>query len=179
MTGVPRALARAFPDEVEYHRDDPTVIATPTERILVPTPIRAVVRILKEIDPEPTFNVVDLGCGDGRFVIAAAYLYGCTGVGVDIRPDVLKVARNKAEELGVGDRVEFIEEDVRNVNPEDLNPDVVYMYLMPSLLAEIRDDLLKADALVISNLFPVPGLRADREIRLDEFRKAYVYDLRG
>ncbi len=179
MTEVPRALARTFPDEVEYHRNDLTVITTPTERILIPTPIRAVVKILKEVDPAPTFNVVDLGCGDGRFVIAAAYLYGCTGVGVDIRPDVLEVARSKAEKLRVDDKVRFIEEDVRNVDLKDLDPDVVYLYLMPSLLAEIKDDLLGTDALIISNLFPVPGLRADREIRLDEFRKAYVYDLRG
>ncbi len=179
MTRVPRPLKEAFPNEVEYHRDDPTLLTTPTERVLVPTPIEAVVKILEELGPEGDHRVADLGCGDGRFVIAAAYLYGCDGVGIDVREDVLRIAREKARELGVSGRVTFVRGDVRELHPEELDADLIYMYLMPSILAELRDALLGSGAVVVSNLFPIPGLRADREIRLDEFRKAYVYDLRG
>jgi cyclopropane fatty-acyl-phospholipid synthase-like methyltransferase len=37
--------------------------------------------------------VYDLGCGDGRIVIAAAKTYGAPGVGIDIDPDRIREAK--------------------------------------------------------------------------------------
>ena len=37
--------------------------------------------------------VYDLGCGDGRMVIAAAKKYGTRGVGVDLDPARIREAR--------------------------------------------------------------------------------------
>ena len=44
----------------------------------------AVQMMLKLADVKKSDVVYDLGCGDGRIVIAAAKIYGARGVGVDL-----------------------------------------------------------------------------------------------
>src|ERR1700686_1645370 len=53
--------------------------------------------------------VYDLGCGDGRIVIAAAKEYGAHGVGIDINPERVKEARENAAKAGVTNLVRFEE----------------------------------------------------------------------
>ena len=72
--------------------------------------------------------VYDLGCGDGRLVIAAA-LQGCRGVGIDIDPERIAEARENAKRQGVDHLVEFREQDVFTVDLSEA--DVVLMYLLP------------------------------------------------
>ncbi|WP_456436639.1 SAM-dependent methyltransferase [Methanopyrus sp.] len=168
-------LLDEFPDEVEYHRSDGHVVTCPTELYFVPTPIETVVRILRKLELTPENRVVDLGCGDGRFVISAAYLYGCEGVGVDVREDVFELALTKSETLGVDDKTIFIHSDVRDVDLRELDPDVVFVYLVPSLLEEISEELVSCGATIVSYTFEVPGLGAPEVLRLDDLRRAYVY----
>lgn len=47
--------------------------------------------------------VLDLGCGDGRWVVAAA-LRGCTSRGLDLNEDLLEKGRCAATEAGVSIR---------------------------------------------------------------------------
>ncbi len=56
--------------------------------------------------------VYDLGCGDGKIVIAAARTYGARGVGIDIDPERIKEATANAKEAGVADKVRFILGDI-------------------------------------------------------------------
>ena len=51
--------------------------------------------------------VYDLGCGDGRIVIAAAKEFGARGVGVDLDPQRIQEAQANATRAGVADRVTF------------------------------------------------------------------------
>lgn len=44
--------------------------------------------------------VLDLGCGDGRWVVAAARR-GCTGHGLDLNEDLLQKGHRAAAEAGV------------------------------------------------------------------------------
>src|SRR4249920_2675374 len=53
--------------------------------------------------------VYDLGCGDGKIVIAAAKRFGARGVGIDIDPDRIREAVENARRAGVSDRVKFVQ----------------------------------------------------------------------
>lgn len=74
--------------------------------------------------------VYDLGCGDGRILVAAAKKYGCRAVGVDL--DRLRVAESRANALknGVADLITVKQMDALKV---DLRPaTVVTLYLSPT-----------------------------------------------
>ena len=60
----------------------------------VPTTNDAVEAMLKLADVTSSDTVFDLGCGDGRIVIAAAKLRGARGVGIDINP--VRVSESRA-----------------------------------------------------------------------------------
>jgi ubiquinone/menaquinone biosynthesis C-methylase UbiE len=84
--------------------------------------------------------VYDLGCGDGRIVIAAAKEFGARGVGVDLDPRRIQEARAHADRAGVGDRVTFRVEDV--LDADIRNATVVTLFLSPELNARLRPKLL-------------------------------------
>ena len=72
--------------------------------------------------------VYDVGCGDGRIVIAAARQFGTRGVGVDIEPYWIEESRRNAELAGCADLVTFHVQDALTV---DLSPaTVVMLYLV-------------------------------------------------
>eukprot|EP00638_Chattonella_subsalsa_P008739 CAMPEP_0117743780 /NCGR_PEP_ID=MMETSP0947-20121206/6352_1 /TAXON_ID=44440 /ORGANISM="Chattonella subsalsa, Strain CCMP2191" /LENGTH=151 /DNA_ID=CAMNT_0005560573 /DNA_START=6 /DNA_END=461 /DNA_ORIENTATION=+ len=53
-------------------------------------------------------TVVDIGCGDGRVLVAAAKLTGCRGVGVDIAEECLSLATKMASQEGVSSQLDFV-----------------------------------------------------------------------
>jgi len=80
--------------------------------------------------------VYDLGSGDGRIVIRAAKKYGVRGVGIEIDPDLVRRSRLKAGDEGVGDLVEFRDQDALTV---DVSPaTVVTLYMLPDFNAKLR-----------------------------------------
>ena len=56
--------------------------------------------------------VVDLGCGDGRWLIVAAARFGWRGVGYDINDELLARGREAAIAARVAERVTFIRNDL-------------------------------------------------------------------
>ena len=54
---------------------------------------------------------LDLACGSGELLSTWARDHGVTGLGVDLNPDFVAAARARADELGVSDRVRFVEAD--------------------------------------------------------------------
>jgi cyclopropane fatty-acyl-phospholipid synthase-like methyltransferase len=98
--------------------------------------------------------VYDLGCGDGRIVIAAARDFGARGVGIEISPEHTAEARAKARRAGVARRVEIRQQDLFDT---DLSPaTVVAIYLLPEVNLRLRPKLLKElkpGARVVSHSF--------------------------
>ncbi|KAJ8598479.1 hypothetical protein CTAYLR_001328 [Chrysophaeum taylorii] len=73
----------------------------------------------------PGKRVVDLGCGDGRW-LAAARSFGCQGVGVDLDAAAVEAARHDLEARGL----DGIQLRVQDLFQADLNSfDVVIAYL--------------------------------------------------
>lgn len=102
----------------------------PPRYILAPylaTPPEVVDRMLDVAGVRETDCVYDLGCGDGRVVIAAARR-GARGVGIDIESYWVAESNRNAAAAGVADRVRFAAEDALSV---DLVPaTVVFLYLV-------------------------------------------------
>jgi SAM-dependent methyltransferase len=107
----------------------------------VPTPHEVVDAMLKMAKVTKDDVVYDLGCGDGRIVIAAAKQYGARGVGIDLDPDRIKEARENAEKAGVTDKVKFIEGDLFQQDLSDAS--VVTLYLLSELNMRLRPKLFK------------------------------------
>ena len=100
--------------------------------------------------------VYDLGCGDGRIVIAAAKEFGARGVGVDLDPQRIREAQANAARAGVADRVTFRVQDVFDT---DIQPaTVVTLFLSPELNARLRPKLtsqLKPGSRIVSDRYGI------------------------
>lgn len=134
----------------------------------VATPMLVVDRMLELAGVRAESVVFDLGCGDGRVVVAAAQEYGARGVGIDIDPARIAEARIRAREAGVEERVRFYEQDIFEA---DISPaTVVYLYLYPDsnrLLRPFLEERLKPGTTVVCHDFLMPGWR-ERLIDLHE-----------
>jgi protein-L-isoaspartate O-methyltransferase len=86
-------------------------------------------------------TVMDLGSGDGRIVFAAAESNATVrGIGVDIDAKLVKQAAERAEALGLSERVRF---EHRNAFDADLTQaDVIFMWFFPELMRLIRVKIL-------------------------------------
>lgn len=82
--------------------------------------------------------VYDLGCGDGRIVIAAAKL-GARAVCVDIDPLRIADAQENARGEGVAERIQFRNEDLFAVDLRDAT--VVMLFLSPEFNLRLRERL--------------------------------------
>lgn len=128
--------------------------------IWVPTPERAVERMMALARVGPDDFVIDLGSGDGRIVIAAGR-QGARGFGVDLDADMVRLAQERARQAGVAERVKF---HVRDIFKTDLKPaSVVTLYLLPELNAKLRPELLKLTpgTRIVANAFDMGEWEAD------------------
>lgn len=108
--------------------------------IYVPTPQEVVDGMLKLAKVGKNDVVYDLGCGDGRIVVAAARL-GARSVGIDIDPIRIREAAENIRVAGVGDRAKLIEGDLFTTDISEAT--VVTLYLLSRLNLKLRPKLLK------------------------------------
>jgi precorrin-6B methylase 2 len=137
--------------------------------IFVPTPEDVVDQMLKLANVHKGDVVYDLGCGDGRTVIAAAKIPGVRAVGIDINPERIKESLENAQKAGVMDRATFRNEDLFEANIKEAT--VVTLYLLQSLNVKLRPKLwkeLKPGTRVVSHDFDMGDWKPDKQIDLDE-----------
>jgi len=132
---------------------------TPTVKpdvIWVPTDDQVVTAMLKLANVTKRDVVYDLGCGDGKIVIAAARQFGARGVGIEIDPEKVKEARAAVRAAGVGDRVTIIEGNIFDPNIKIGDATVVTLFLLQSLNEKLRPRLqaeLEPGTRIVSNAF--------------------------
>lgn len=136
-------------------------MSKPPLHILAPyvaTPHEVVERMIRLAAVEPGDVVYDLGCGDGRVVIAAAQR-GATGVGIDIEPYWVEQSRSSAAAAGVSHLTRFEHGDAVVM---DLSPaSVVFLYLVhwsTQLVAQKLFNGVRPGTRVVSHSFPIAAL---------------------
>jgi SAM-dependent methyltransferase len=129
----------------------------------VPTPPEVVDRMLALARVGPNDVVYDLGCGDGRIVIAAARKYGARGVGVDIDPVRINESIANARKAGVEKLVTFKVQDAMQTDVSDAT--VVTLYLLSFANVQLRPILekqLRPGARIVSHNFGMGNWEPDQ-----------------
>ena len=140
----------------------------------VPTTEAAVNAMLKLADVKKTDIVYDLGCGDGRIVIAAAKEFGARGVGIDINPERIQEAEENAKKAGVTNLVRFEENDLFDADIHEAT--VVTLFLLNSVNLKLRPKLLKdlkPGTRIVSNTFGMGDWKPYKELTLADTADDY------
>jgi SAM-dependent methyltransferase len=130
------------------------------------TPPLAVSKMMEVAEVGPGDVVADLGCGDGRIVIAAARR-GARGVCVEWNGELIAAARDGAAFAGVRDRIEFRQEDLFKTDLRGVT--VVALFLWPSVNERLRPMLLRdlgPGARVVSYVHGIAGWEPDAQERV-------------
>ena len=109
--------------------------------------------------------VFDLGCGDGRIVIAAARDYKARALGVDLDPRRIRDSNRNAKKAKVTDMVEFRKGDALQTDVRQAS--VVTLFLLESVNVRLRPRLfaqLKPGTRVVSNSFNMRDWKPDKQI---------------
>jgi hypothetical protein len=108
--------------------------------VYVPTPQIVVDEMLRMAKIGPKDFLIDLGSGDGRFVITAAKKFGARGFGVDLDTYLLRIANQTAQKEGVSDRARFVEQNLFETDLSEAT--VVSSYLLPQMNVKLRPKIL-------------------------------------
>lgn len=138
----------------------------------VPTQEECVAEMLKMAEVTAQDIVYDLGCGDGRIVVAAAKR-GARAVGIDINPVRIKESNENAKKAQVTDKVKFIQQNLFQADISEAT--VLTLYLLPEVNLRLRPKLLqelRPGTRIVSHDFHMGKWKADKS-----FQKGYYFDI--
>ncbi|MGL4423170.1 MAG: TIGR03000 domain-containing protein [Gemmataceae bacterium] len=120
--------------------------ANPEDKVVirfVPTPADVVSRMVELAKVTKDDVVYDLGCGDGRIVIAAVKEGNAKkGIGIDLDPERVKESKEAVKAAKLDDKVEIRQGDVLDI--KDLSDATVVMMYMGDELGELLKPKLLA-----------------------------------
>lgn len=133
----------------------------------VPTRQKDVERFINIANIKPDDKVYDLGCGDGRLILAAAEI-GAKSVGFEISlfPYLVAKVTKLARRL---DNCQIIYKSFWSANLSDA--DIIYVFLMPHVNRRIINKLekeLKPGTKIISYTFPIEGWKPEKIDHVDQ-----------
>jgi len=175
LAAVPPPSLGQNPDSLTLPSFTPVPLSSPVDTSVeadvpfVRSPKETVVKMLELANVGPDDVVYDLGSGDGRIPITAAQEFGARGVGIEIRPDLVKKARSRAETLGVADKVAFRQGDLFEADFSDAS--VVTLYLLPDVNTKLRPmlfDQLAPGARVVSHGFDMDAWTPDSTVTVGD-----------
>jgi len=141
-----------------------------------PTDRETVQRILFLADVQRGEHVVDLGCGDGRIVVAAARAFGARATGVEIDPFRVLWGRAAILFAGVRGRARIVR---GNMYAHDVSSaDVVILFLSATANFKLQTRLrreLRPGARVVSYYHPFWGWTPDETGEASGGYPIYLY----
>jgi len=136
-------VERGNETRVERANEPASPKAEPTRRApdvpYEPSPEHVVTEIIRLARLVPGDVLYDLGCGDGRIVIAAVQKPDVRGVCVDIDPERIAESRENARRAKVEDRITFLTQDLFATDIRDAT--VVTLFLWPKVNLKLRPKL--------------------------------------
>lgn len=143
----------------------------------VPSKMRVVQKMIEAAKLKPKETVFDLGCGDGRLLIAAEKKEKVKTVGFEIAPLIFLLAflnkfirRSKAKLCFKS----MFSANLRRAN-------VIFCYLLPNVMPRLAEKIkkeCKRGTRIISNTFHIPGLKPYKIFKKDPLTgmpSIYVY----
>lgn len=127
-----------------------------------PTPDPVIDAFLPWLDLAPDSLFIDLGCGDGRWLIAAHKQTGCRGLGVDVDEERLKMAKEAIREGALEGRVQVRQRDVFEfvMECDDVREaDAIVLYLF-------REAIVEMGALLRRRLFAGNRKGGDKKVQI-------------
>lgn len=143
----------------------------------VGTPSEVVEVMLRLADVKASDIVYDLGCGDGRIVIAAAKKAGSRAWGFDIDPEMVAESRKNVKKARLESLVRIEHQDIFDVDLSKAT--VVTLYLLPELNVALVPQLekMKPGSRIVSHNFDIDGFDPDVEatVYLESGKSHKVY----
>ncbi len=143
----------------------------------VPTSKQKIEKVLDLVPMAPGALVIDLGCGDGRFLLAAERRYDVEAVGYDINLTAYLLARLNILYHRARARVYL-----KNFRKVDLGQaDYIFCYLFPDVLRGLKrkfDAELKAGCVVVSCDYLIEEWREPEVVSYpvnNKEEKIYIY----
>lgn len=122
------------------------------------TPMSLVSSGVKQMKLTPGDFFCDIGCGDGRWMIAAVQASGCQAVGVEYDHRLAELARAEVTAAGLSDRIRIIEGDARDFDYSSVTAIACHLY--DDLLSELaKSGTFSAARVVVAPYHEVPGLQ--------------------
>lgn len=125
------------------------------------TPWPVIERMVQLMDLKPEDCLADLGCGDGRVLIAAVTMTGCRGIGVEIDKTKCEQAIRNIETAGLSAKITVIHGDILEFNPQDQKVTAIIAYLYPELLAKLPEKI-RVSRVAAFPYHSVPGIDLEK-----------------
>lgn len=128
----------------------------------IPTDEKIVNAMLDLAEVNSNDVLYDLGCGDGRIVVAAALERNTRGVGIDVDPMRITEAIEYAQHTGVEYLTHFMEGDLLEADFSQAT--VVTLYLLDLVNVQLRPrllDELRPGTRIVSHAFNMGDWKAD------------------
>jgi precorrin-6B methylase 2 len=142
--------------------------------IYFPTTPRGVKEMLSLAEVHAGQNIVDLGSGDGRILIACAER-GAKAIGYEINPVLVWRSRRAVARAGVADRAVVYWKSFWDIDLSQFDAIIVYgiPYIMNDLQKKLEREL-RPGTKIVSNAFKFPGWQI-----VNTERKMHLYIWKG
>ncbi|CAM9606650.1 unnamed protein product, partial [Discosporangium mesarthrocarpum] len=156
LSGLLRQARETFTNETQG-----TSLVAP----ISPTPLALVEMVLETLSLTSDDTLVDLGCGDGRWLETAAAKAGCRGLGFDLNKQLLERGRSSIERAGFSSLVNLEERDIFDVPLGVATVIIVFLYRkgLSRLKTKLQEEV-SPGARVVSVGFHIPGWTPSSEV---------------
>jgi cyclopropane fatty-acyl-phospholipid synthase-like methyltransferase len=127
----------------------------------------------------PGDMVYDLGSGDGRVVVLAAQNHRARGVGIEIDPRLVDIARQVAEEAQVSHAVRFVEGDLFTADLSAAT--VVTLALSPEINTRLEPKLrkeLRPGTRIVSHAHGIGSWMPEKAVRAHDGKPLFLWVVR-